>query len=383
MKKGLCTCLFTLLAAANANAAWEGDGNITDLFGNIDSLQKTADDIQTKLGANGDISITADDLRDQLQRLQSQGLEIKASVADILAWLQARQGPFKTFIGGDLSDRCGPGSPCDWFRSDLKSLVGDLSLLSDRFPAIEKLGVGDGYVMQQIIDRLPPFVLFATYEAMQRMPDWQSIPQMLADIYDEIGDPDAFAIDLAPRSAQTASFSAAASATPTQDFCARKADKLDKEVDPIRLNRIDLTIAYLTKILEVGAEFAPQEAGASLIGEGVYGVPLPFKGWLVMVKNIIELVQASVATYRDNIAICRDKIREIELLVAQCIWIDDFVRPGTGAEVYDVVKGQIDAAGADGVSVVKANSFLNRASTTVQTKDDYQTLCSAYSKIGS
>jgi hypothetical protein len=382
MKTKICVCLLVLLAGTKANADWQGDGNIGDLFDNVDTLQQTADNIQTKLGSNGDIAVTADDLRQQLQLLQSQGLEIKASAEEVIAWLQARQGPFKTFIGGP-GNRCGAGTPCDSFRGDLKTLVGDLGLLSDRFPAVEKLGIGDGQVMEQIIDRLPPFVLFATYESMQRMPDWQTIPQMLSDIYDEIGDPDAFAIDLEPRSVQASAFSTSASDTPTQKFCSNHMDKLDKEIDPVRLNRIQLFITFLTKTLEVGAEFAPQEAGATFIGEGVYGVPLPFKGWLAMLKNTIEVIQSSVATYRDNTAICRDRIREIELLVAQCIWIDDFVRPGTGAEVYQVVKSQIDAADADGVSVVKANSFLNRASTTVQTKDDYQTLCSAYSKIGS
>src|SRR3546814_17659627 len=86
-----------------------------------------------------------------------------------------------------------------------------------------------------------------------------------------------------------------------------------------------------------------------------------------MLKNTIELVQAGVETYRDNIAICNDRIRELELLVAQCIWIDDFVRPSTGAEVYNVVRNQIDAAAADGVPVVKENSLLNRASPTGMT----------------
>src|SRR3546814_6187756 len=115
-----------------------------------------------------------------------------------------------------VGDRCGTGAPCALFRTDLQILVTDLSALSDRLPAVQKLGIGDGQAMRQIIDRLPPFVLFAVYEAMERMPDWRTIPQVLADIYDEIGDPDAFSVGYEPRA--TMSLPGSAEPTPTPTF---------------------------------------------------------------------------------------------------------------------------------------------------------------------
>src|SRR3546814_10855514 len=140
MNTRLWVLLLISVTSLSAKAGWDGNGDIDDLFTKLNS-------VQTRLGEQGNISVTAAELRQQLTLLRSQGVEITSSAEEILAWLQARQGQFRQFIGS-VGDRCGTGSACALFRTDLPILVTDVSALSDRLPADQKLGIGDGQAMR-------------------------------------------------------------------------------------------------------------------------------------------------------------------------------------------------------------------------------------------
>ena len=91
--------------------------------------------------------------------------------------------------------RCGEGSACWDFRMDLEIFVLDMADLKSKFPQVERQGLGDGHHLAEIIDRVPPLVLFGIYELLRLVPDWQNTPQNLADLFDEIGDTEAFSAE--------------------------------------------------------------------------------------------------------------------------------------------------------------------------------------------
>ena len=365
-----------------AHAGWNGDGNINDLFSDIGSVQSTL---------NGNITLTSNDLSRQLDILNKRGFAIKASVDDLINWLEKRRDRYDAFVGSS----CSSSTPCGVFREQLKFFTQDIAGLSDRFPVVNKLGIGDGSHIVTMLDIMPPFVLFAIYETMSRMPDWQQIPKNLADIYDEIDDPEVFSVDLSPR-VETISASASAtnasSETPTEKFCRKKNDKLDNEIDFVRVNRIRNFTFILKSLLDAGAEYVPEEAGFSVVGEGADGIPIPIKGILKTINAVISITENSIDTYRRNLDICRalknerqQHLREIELQVAQCIMLDDFVRFDGYTEVHDLVSDQIDSAESDGIPVDKSRTFLATAEykeSRGDYKEAYKSLCGAYQKIG-
>ncbi|MGH9807390.1 MAG: hypothetical protein ACRD9W_09025, partial [Terriglobia bacterium] len=198
----LAICL--LAFAAQAKADWLSS-DITDIINNVKAIY---DEV------TGNVKDTAQDLKRQLTSLQQQGDTVKETVDDALGLLQHRRTPFLDFVNGGTG-RCGQGSSCGAFRTDLVDFVLNFADLKSRFPQIEKHGLGDGENLADIIDHMPPLVLFGVYEIFQRVPNWQDIPANLAALSDEIGDPDAFSLEL-PLVSPTAAMSVAkAGAMPT------------------------------------------------------------------------------------------------------------------------------------------------------------------------
>lgn len=113
-----------------AHADW-GDNDITDIIDNVKNIKTTV---------QGNVATTANDLKRQLDDLKARGVHITASVEEILVWLDQRRDRFQAFKG----NKCGAGSPCADFRQRLKRFAGEFSNLVDRFPAIEKVGLGNG-----------------------------------------------------------------------------------------------------------------------------------------------------------------------------------------------------------------------------------------------
>src|SRR3546814_17933095 len=76
MNTRLCVLLLISVTSLSAKAGWNGNGDIDDLFTKLNS-------VQTRLGEQGNISVTAAELRQQLTLLRSQGVEITSSAEEI------------------------------------------------------------------------------------------------------------------------------------------------------------------------------------------------------------------------------------------------------------------------------------------------------------
>lgn len=364
----LCLCAF----AMQAHAEW-GDNDITDIIENVKSIKSTV---------QGNVAITANDLKRQLDDLNANGVLIKSSVEEILVWLEHRRGPFSQFKGGN----CSAGSPCADFRIRLKRFVGDMSSLADRFPAVEKVGLGDGVFAEGVIDILPPFILFGFHQVMDRVAGWEDIPLDLLEVYEEIADPEAFSISFAEPAAATRqaggnSASPSATKTPTERFCENRADRVDAPTDPIRLNRIKSAGFTLKTAVDVWSEFATDKVGASLIGEGFYGIPVFTKPVMKAIKGVIEVIQFQVETYRQNLGVCRNRLREIETHLVGCIQFVEYKRQPANDEVYAFVRKKVEEFG----SPSRAQRQLEAAKSSRDQQlwgRAYDNLCRAYQFLG-
>jgi hypothetical protein len=128
-----------------------------------------------------------------------------------------------------------------------------------------------------------------------------------------------------------------------------------------------------------------EDFGASLVGEGIKAIPNPVKISLITVIFAVDSIWRAIETRRANLAICRNLFREIEIQVAQCIQLVEFLRPSSLRLVFKMVRTKIDAAAEENIDVVKANSFYNAADKKRQNsnfKQAYGDLCQAYDKIG-
>jgi hypothetical protein len=386
MKRILVT--FLCMFAVQANAEW-GDSDITDIVNNVKAVKsKTVD---------GSIGISADDLKRQLDKLKSDGILIRSSVEEMLVWLEHRRGPFLQFKGNN----CGIGSPCADFRGRLKQFAGEMSALAARFPAVEKVGLGDGDFSERVIEILPPFMLFGFHQVMEKVPGWEDIPLDLLDVYDEIADPEAFAISFAEpssaRQAASATQATAAQDTPTQSFCRERADRVDNATDSIRLNRIKSAGFALKTAVDVWSEFAPDDVGGSLVGEGVYGIPIFAKPIVKAIKGAIEIIQFQIETYRQNLGVCRNRLREIETHLVQCIEFAEYKQQPANDEAYALVERKVEefeaASGQPpsqpqrgwGRPPPSARAYLERAAIhrgSQQWGAAYSDLCRAYQTLG-
>lgn len=377
-------CGFLAVSAAlpqPANAEWT--------YG--DSIIQDVKDVKDQVTGTGPIKQVADDFKDQLDEMVAKGQLLRENAADILAWLKEREGPYAQFIG---SPKCGIGTPCDNLRTDLVNFFGDIGALRDKFPIIEKLGIGDGSRAIQIVEAAPAIVLFAVDRAMGRVPDWQSLPQELQALFDEVGDPEVFQLkSLIPAStsdivAQAASVSAAStqSETPTQRFCRKRAERVENERDPVRMNRWKTVVFSLRQVLGVFQAGLNHTIGATIVGEGTETVaPNPVTISLQIVTVVWDVIERSVETFQANVEICRSRNREIEMQVAQCIPMVSVVMPGSRDDIYDLVRIRIDSAFEAGLFTDLSEFWMGTADnqrTAGEFRDAFESLCNAYQTIG-
>lgn len=366
----------------------------------LSSIETTVNEIKTNLGnvktnvgtiktsVTGNISTVADEFKTQVDLLQVKGVLVKETADQLLDWLNSHKDEYLVFAG----NKCDNASPCGIFREEMRVFIEDFSYLSDRFPVIEKMGMSDSPRIIRLIDRLPPILIFPMYEVMNRMPDWNKIPVQLASMYDEIGDPEVFSIDFAPPiNTLSAGFTqtAVAATTPTGIFCERNASRLDNGIDPVRLNRLQLFVSYLKTGMSIIGEVPPKDQNLEVVGEGG---SLPVPNVFKMIVLVVNFVQDAVSTYRDNINICRSirdqersRLLTLEIQVASCLQLVDFIMPGTRDDVYNLVSDKIESARNQGIPVQqsdRAMALVDSFRADGDWKQAYLKLCDAYSKIG-
>lgn len=394
---GMLMLVFGLavLAAADAGEVAEKDWSDTDIDGiiaDVEEIQDDIDDIITDVGkirtevtGSGNLKVVADDLHAQIQSRALHGQILVEAIDDTLAWLAERREPIQAFVGS--SPRCGPASDCGRFRDDLITLVREFAAQRGNFPVIEKVGMGDGSRAARAIEIAPPILLFGIHEVLGHVDDWRNIPADLQQLFDEIGDPEVFSDGLSPFQSGAAVKSVKLfDRTPTQRFCERHQDRLEREIDPVRLNRLKFFVFYLETVLKFAESHTSETIGASVVGEGNETVlPNPLKGQLQVIILAMNVIQRAVDTFRANLDICRDKRRKLEFQVAQCIELVDFVKPTKRDEVYDLVVDIVDKAEEEGVSVQNSRKSLDRADShrdAERWKEAYRSLCDSYQKIG-
>jgi len=357
-----------LAFAAQARADWAGS-DITDIINNVKTILAEV---------MGDVKDTAADLKRQLTSFNQRGDTAKETVEDAMDFLQARRQPFLEFVNGSPpanTGRCGQNTPCENFRLDLENFVLDIAALKSRFPQIEQHGLGDGEHLADVIDHLPPLVLFGFYEAFQRIPNWQDTPQNLADVYDEVGDPDAFSAEPLGASAATAATVASAknqaggsiiAVPPKQSsfgspengirmFCS-KGKELNATGSNVRYNRVKMALTWVSNMLDGTSEFLDADYVVELIGEGA-SVPVFIKGGMKTIGKVIESIFVSLDTYRANLDICR----QIETDVAQGTILATYRTRDGVKTAYWVVKGVMTRASLSDVDQTDANKKLDEA----------------------
>ena len=372
-----------LAFAVQARAGWV-DETVQEVLDKVRSMFTTI---------TGDVKDTAQDLKRQLTSLTQKGDTVKESVEDALDLIAHRRTPFLDFVNGG-SGRCGPGSTCMDFRLDLENFVLDMAELRTKFPHIEKHGLGDGTILVDVIEHLPPIVLFGAYEIFQRIPDWQDTPQRLADLYDEIGDPDVFSEE--PLTASAASAETAASVASVPNFTVRATQvggqanfgppgtKLDifcskgkvLRADPVRLNRVRMAWTWVKNMLDGASEFAPDTATVVAIGEGG-SYPIPLKGFAKLVVAVIESIFASVDAHRANLDLCK----KIEADVAQRTPLVEYRTAAGNKKAYWVVKASMQTTLSFSPSV---SSKLDEAGNLYRQSlygQAYGKICDAYAAI--
>lgn len=377
----LCFLCVVFFESPAAMAAWD-DNNISEIIDDVKAIRKDV------IG-DGNVKVVAEDLRQQLKELVDKGFILRDSVEDILTWLQSRERPYYDFAGD--YPRCQPFTPCGQFREDLKRFFLEVADQRYNFPAIEKVGLGDGSHAVAIIENSPPILLFGLYEVFSRVPDWTEMPEKLQSIFDEIGDPDVFSVRLEDdqqvvASSMSMTSNMVVSRTPTQRFCDRWEKRIDKELDPVRLNRIEFFIYSLRQGLGLFESLTSETIGATVVGEGTETViPNPLKAQAKIVLVAFDIIQRGAQTFRDNLGVCRANRRELELQVAQCTQLVDFILPSRRDDVYLLVQTKVENAADEFVPVSLAEKSLAEAERLRKEgkwKRAYHKLCAAYRQIG-
>jgi len=234
---------------------------------------------------------------------------------------------------------------------------------------------------------MPPIALFGLYEIFQRVPNWQGMPLDLADLHDEMDDPDAFASESAERNATvvTASQTRALSPTPggqwsfgspvtkTDAFCAKgKVSKMDN----VRLNRVKAGFFWTKSAFGAISEYAPEDKVVTLAGEGT-SVHLPIRAILKSIPAIIESIFASVDAFRANL----DECKKTEIDLAQRAPLYEYRTSAGNKKAYWVVRGIIDgrqiyAPAAEDLLTQAANLHRN-----YRWQAAYDKICDAYAKL--
>lgn len=385
---GVMVCWVAAIPAARAD--WT-DNKINQI---IDDVKN----IKNQVTGDGPIKTVADNFKSQIDEAVDKGFLLKQSAGDVLTWLKSRRGPYKDFvygIGVSGGTRCSSGTPCHNFRVDLINFFSDLAALRNNFPIIQRVGFGDGSHMIDIAQNVPPIILFALHETLGRIPDWQSLPSVLQDVYDKIDDPDVFSMSAFTLpttqsvSTQGGSMSAAAlsTRTPTQRFCDNHTWRIETQIDQVRVNRIQFVVFTLKDLLTIFQSGLNHTIGASIVGEGTDTVaPNPVTVTLQIVTVIFDVVEKAVETYRDNLDICRKNNSAIEAQVAQCIQYVNAVMPGSRDDIYSLVRAKIDAASLAHLETGLSEYWMGTADNqraVSDYRDAFQSLCSAYQTIGS
>jgi hypothetical protein len=370
-----------LAFALQARAAYSVD----DIYNDVIDIWNTV---------TGDVKETAQDLREQITALKDKGQTARETVQDMLDFLQHRRQPLLDFVNGNPptgTGRCGAGTPCADFRADLEDFVLDMADLKSRFPQIEKHGLGDGTIMIDIIDHLPPIALFGVYEIFQRAPGWQDIPQNLSDLYDEIGDPDAFALEPPGASATSAATSASAATVAqtarfaigsgygavrkgTEEFCTTHGQG---RKNPVLGNGLKAFITHAKNLAEGIAEFIPEEKTIVAGGEGT-SIKIPVQPLLKGVAGFIDSLGAQLETYFSNLEECK----KIETDVAACNKLIEYRTDDGNRKAYFVVAGI--AVAQPSLLTPMAKSSLSKASNDYASskyQSAYQDLCNAYAAM--
>jgi hypothetical protein len=287
------------------------------------------------------------------------------------------------------SGRCGQGSSCAQFRADLKSFALDIADLKQRFPVIEQHGLGDTPVFADATDILPPFVLFGLYEILQHVPDWQDLPADLAQIFDEIGDPEVFSSGGLSAQAAVASARTGINAvahgtayfgppkTRADRFCSQGKEPL---VDDVRINEMKSVLVRWKNRFDSFSEYPPDEAMVSLVGEGGGAVKIPLGAIFTTVSNIIDSIGNAVETYRADLEVCK----KIETDVAQCTPLVEYRTPKGNVTAYWVVAGVMNRASLIGSDKTTAISYLNQAGAEYHNsnwRQAYADICKAYGTL--
>lgn len=363
-------------------------------WGSGEIINITKDVLDTKNEVlTGRLAIVKNDLHQQLVELNQRGGPVKDSIQDFLQWLEDRREPYESFVFSMRNgERCGAGSRCSEFRAELTQFVQDLTdaEMREMFPIIDRIGLDGGRAIDTI-NIAPAVVLFAIHETLGRTEEWKKIPVNLRDLFDEIGDRQVFSSFLDPFSEEPSTNAVIANnmlfeRTPTQRFCDRHASRLERQIDPVRLNRLKLYVDFVKAFPDSMNSILSPTVGLSLVGEGSDSLlPNPVSGMFKVMVTVIETTQRAVQTFRDNLQICRDRRRELELQLAQCIELVDFVKPTKRDEVYELVVDIVNKAEEELVPVSNARKSLARAEAhrdNARWKEAYVSLCDAYQKIG-
>lgn len=368
----MCLLVFSMQARADCS---DSDSNICTVVNNVQTIWNEI---------TGDVTKMATDLAYQVKQLHDQGAVLIDKVADSLQVLQAVQTPLQQFVDGGTV-RCGQGSPCFQFRSDLENFVLDMGALAPVFPQIANSGFGHGQLLGDLIAAAPPLALFGPYQILQRIPHWQDVPMQLGYLYDAVGNPDAFS-GVLPSQSQAVTKAAVSlpfdvPTEPTEAFCA-KGDR--ETMDPVRFALIHTGLETLGAGLDIVAGFLPGDTVVVAAGEGGTVAGDPVKGVLEAIPKVITAIFDAVDMYRSRLAVCKG----VEADVAGRSTLVMYRTESGVAKAYWVVEG-----------VLKRERSLNPAASYAQADADmrhayafaskrewvqaYKAICDGYAVIES
>lgn len=385
MRYALAMCVLLSIVPAQA-ATWD-DTTIANIIDDVGAIKGRI--------LSGDIPETAADFRRQLDELNANGTFLKETVPELLTLLQNRRQPIRDFTGPALA--CGSGTPCAEFRQQLRDFGRDFADLSDQLPMLRNAGLGDGSRLSRAIDVTPPFLLFFLHEALHEVADWQFIPLDLADLYDEVGDPDAFASDWRParvrRTDRRASEPGALARSAADTFCANKADRVrDPSLDKVQLNRWKAALTSTKLVVGAFAEFMPDTIGGSVLGEGLTDVKIPIQAIVKAIASAVEVSGVLLDTFQANLDVCRSRLateeqraQDIETDLAECIPRNVYRTSGGNDDAYTRLSAVLTTAEAGGQPTGSARAAVRTVDKhrhRGQWSLAYKFMCKAYARIG-
>lgn len=403
--KSVCYVGIGLLAVATQVQAKEWDENdITDILDKVKAIHSDVKTIHSDVktissDVKGDIKAAAHDLVLQQQKRTE---AIVDTVGELLTWFESRRTPFLDFVNGGAG-RCAQGSPCARFRADLRTFALHMAELKDRYPVLNQHGLGDTSFFPNVVNTLPPFILFGLHEMLRLVPDWKDLPVDLADIYDEIGDPEAFSIDPGA-SAQVA---AASIAGPTKHaqamdrktlaglgtlpsfknndasfdvFCSKGKEP---RIDAVDLNRLKGSLFRWKNRFDSWSEYAPDNAEATLAGEGAGAFKPPSGPFLKTVSNAIDSILNQVDTYKANLEACAKIEADVAARAAGALVYrtEEGVRKAYWV-VYGIVKRTSNRDAK--LNIGMGNYYLTKARASYgqeKWKEAYGHICDAYAAL--